>query len=200
MSEPTNGVAVEAPTPSAPVESSNPPPKPESRDQKAPPAAPDAAPKLSPAELKKRAKAEKQARRAEQKASSGAPTQEKANVSKDQKQQNKPAKDVKGGRDEKPKTLPVRRRPSQPAAPPPKDLKKEPKKEQKQAGLFFNHLYNQPRQHHVVGANKDVHPAVLALGLQYSSYVVCGSTARMVAMLLAFKAVGLSKYLEAAAY
>jgi translation initiation factor eIF-2B subunit delta len=41
----------------------------------------------------------------------------------------------------------------------------------------------------MIGASKDVHPAILALGLQYSSYAICGSTARMVAMLLAFKAV-----------
>jgi translation initiation factor eIF-2B subunit delta len=191
MSEPANGVAIEPPAPSAPAESSNPPLKSESRDQKATPAAPDAPPKLSPAELKKRAKAEKQARRAGQKAGAGAPSQEKGSQSKESRQQKdyKPAKDSAGGRDEKPKALPVRRRPSQPAAPPPKELKKEPKKDQKQAGLFFSHLYNQPRQQSVVGAHKDVHPAVLALGLQYSSYVVCGSTARMVAMLLAFKAV-----------
>jgi translation initiation factor eIF-2B subunit delta len=61
--------------------------------------------------------------------------------------------------------------------------------EPKQVGLFFGHLYSQPRQHSIAGATKEVHPAILALGLQYSSYVVCGSIARMVSMLLAFKAV-----------
>jgi translation initiation factor eIF-2B subunit delta len=70
-------------------------------------------------------------------------------------------------------------------------MKKEPKKpsQKKKQSLFFGHLINQPRQHSMVGASKDVHPAILALGLQYSSYTICGSTARMVAMLIAFKAV-----------
>lgn len=39
------------------------------------------------------------------------------------------------------------------------------------------------------GVNKEVHPAVLALGLQMSTFTVCGSNARCVAMLLAFKKV-----------
>jgi translation initiation factor eIF-2B subunit delta len=72
---------------------------------------------------------------------------------------------------------------------PQQQVKKESRRDQKNLGLFFGHLYSQPRQYSMVGASKDVHPAVLALGLQYSSYVICGSTARMVAMLLAFKAV-----------
>jgi translation initiation factor eIF-2B subunit delta len=41
----------------------------------------------------------------------------------------------------------------------------------------------------IAGVNKDVHPAVLALGQQMSSYTVCGSNARLVATLLAFKRV-----------
>ncbi|KAF2762745.1 nagb/rpia/CoA transferase-like protein [Pseudovirgaria hyperparasitica] len=41
----------------------------------------------------------------------------------------------------------------------------------------------------VSDASKEVHPAVLALGFQMSHYVVCGSTARSIAMLLSFKAV-----------
>lgn len=53
---------------------------------------------------------------------------------------------------------------------------------------LFSHLYGQPRRHNIVGA-KDIHPAILALGLQMSSYEICGSNARCVAMLLAFKSV-----------
>lgn len=41
----------------------------------------------------------------------------------------------------------------------------------------------------VADAAKEVHPAVLALGFQMAHYVVCGSTARSIAMLQAFKAV-----------
>jgi translation initiation factor eIF-2B subunit delta len=102
--------------------------------------------------------------------------------SQKQKEQKQPQK-----KDES-RPLPVRRRPSQSNAVP-QQAKKESRRDQKNLGLFFGHLYSQPRQHSMVGASKDVHPAVLALGLQYSSYVICGSTARMVAMLLAFKAV-----------
>jgi len=53
---------------------------------------------------------------------------------------------------------------------------------------FFRHLYK-PRMTGIAGANKDVHRAVLALGLQMSSYTICGSCARLVATLQAFKRV-----------
>lgn len=64
----------------------------------------------------------------------------------------------------------------------------EPKKESKKVALF-GHLYGTPRRTTIAGAAKDVHPAVLALGLQMSNYVVCGSSARCVATLLVFKRV-----------
>jgi len=54
---------------------------------------------------------------------------------------------------------------------------------------FVGHLYSQPRRLTLEGVHKDVHPAVLALGFQMSNYVVCGSNARCVAMMLAFKKV-----------
>lgn len=53
----------------------------------------------------------------------------------------------------------------------------------------FGHLYGQQRRTTVAGAGKEVHPAVLALGLQMRDYVICGSSARCVATLLAFKRV-----------
>ncbi|ORY19550.1 hypothetical protein BCR34DRAFT_659720 [Clohesyomyces aquaticus] len=160
-------------------------------DKKPQAAETDRAPKLSAAELKKRKQAEKQARRAQAKgagpSTSGPPTQQKGPAARDGPKQQKDAKQpAKEGQS---RPLPARRRPSQSEVPVLEKAKKEVKKETKQQGLFFGHLYNQPRQHSMVGASKDVHPAVLALGLQYSSYVVCGSTARMVSMLLAFKAV-----------
>lgn len=149
----------------------------------------EAAPKkLSPAELKKQKQAEKQARRAQQKGPGG-PPKEQGGPKDGQKQ----AKDPKqGAKNEQARPMPIRRRPSQSAPPVQKELeKKSSKKESRQAGigLFFGHLYSQPKQQSMNGAGKDVHPAVLSLGLQYSSYAICGSTARMVAMLLSFKAV-----------
>jgi translation initiation factor eIF-2B subunit delta len=146
-----------------------------------PAAAPPEPKKISPAELKKQKAAEKQARRAQEKAAQGAPAVQ-------QKPQKEPKLPPKDGT---PRPNTIRRRPSTSNAPPPTPVgpKKEPKKAVKQVGLFFGHLYSQPRQHSVVGASKDVHPAILALGLQYSSYIICGSTARMVSMLLAFKRV-----------
>jgi translation initiation factor eIF-2B subunit delta len=162
--------------------------------------------KVSPAELKKRAKAEKQARRAAQKgegAPTGGPPTSNGAPTGSSNQQGQKGQQQKQGGQEKPQqhkrtgsqaqqAMPIRRRPSQGgpalaaalaassvAAP------KEPKKENKQVELF-SHLYTQ-RRHTVEGVSKDVHPAVLALGFQMSSYEICGSSARCVAMLLAFK-------------
>jgi translation initiation factor eIF-2B subunit delta len=179
MSEPTPAEAVQPPdTPSqsAPVD---PPPaaigEPTKDEQK-----------LSPSEQKKKAKAEKQARRAQVKAADPAPKSQSGPSKEGHKQQ----RDSKQApRDDKSKPLPIRRRPSQSNVPVVKEPEKKAKKESKQSGLFFGHLYSQPKQQSMVGASKDIHPAILALGLQYSSYAICGSTARMVAMLLAFKAV-----------
>ncbi|KAF2126350.1 nagb/rpia/CoA transferase-like protein [Dothidotthia symphoricarpi CBS 119687] len=142
--------------------------------------------KISPAELKKQKQAEKQARRAQAKGPGGAEDQQQASTKDGQKQQ----KDSKQApKDDKSRPMPARRKPSQSNVPATKEAKKEPSKEPKKVGLFFGHLYSQPKQQSMKGASKDVHPAVSALGLQYSSYAICGSTARMVAMLLAFKAV-----------
>lgn len=177
--------------------------------------------KISPAELKKRAKAEKQARRAAQKdqkpedeaqsaepqsAAATAPgvngemkahetpasalQQQKPKAEKPQKAQ-PPKLSKQGSQEAEPhhkrtgsqaQQMPLRRRPSQTGPP----TKVAPKKESKQVELF-SHLYTQPRRHTIEGVSKDVHPAVLALGFQISSYEICGSSARCVAMLLAFE-------------
>ncbi|KAF2011369.1 IF-2B-domain-containing protein [Aaosphaeria arxii CBS 175.79] len=200
MSEPTGGETAPSPAPivndstttsgtPAQPETAAPPPAPPSKDAKTTEAA--AGPtKLSAAELKKQKQAEKQARRAQAK-SSGPPAPQKGPSNKEGAKSQKESK--QSSKDDKSKSLPMRRRNSQPSVVTLKETKKESRKESKkdsrQPGLFFGHLYNQPRQHSIVGATKEVHPAILALGLQYSSYIVCGSTARMVAMLLAFKAV-----------
>ena len=81
-------------------------------------------------------------------------------------------------------SLPHRQAPLHPAP-----VAAEPQKENKNIALF-DHLYGNPRRTTIAGAGKDVNPAVLALGLQMRNYIVCGSSARCTAMLLAFKRVG----------
>lgn len=164
--------------------------------------------KLSGAELKKQQKAEKQARRerekAEKAAATGAapiangipaggsngpkPAGEPGNMPKPGAQQQRGGQEARLQHRRAPSqgastlTRPQQLRPSQPST------KKEPKKMNKEVGLF-GHLYSQPRRYNMEGVSKEVHPAVLALGFQMSNYVICGSNARCVAMLLAFKKV-----------
>ena len=64
----------------------------------------------------------------------------------------------------------------------------KPEKENKNVALL-DHLYGNPRRTTLAGAGKDVNHSVLALGLQMRNYIICGSSARCVAMLLAFKRV-----------
>jgi translation initiation factor eIF-2B subunit delta len=184
MSDSAKNEAAQPPAESAEAPT-NPPAQPKGDGKSAKPAEDGAAKKLTGAELKKQKAAEKQARRAQVKAGS-APSQAGPSAKESQKQQKE---SKQASKEDKSRPMPLRRRPSQSNAPVPPPQRKDAKKDLGKLGLFFGHLYNQPRQHSMVGASKDVHPAVLALGLQYSSYVVCGSTARMVAMLLAFKAV-----------
>ncbi|KAI9830476.1 MAG: hypothetical protein M1826_004713 [Phylliscum demangeonii] len=81
------------------------------------------------------------------------------------------------------KTLPIRGTPK--LTGPPTAV---PSNTEKEVGLF-THLYGQPRRTTVAGAGREVHPAVLALGLQMSHYVICGSNARCIATLFSFKRV-----------
>jgi len=154
------------------------------------PATPTDASKISPAELKKQAKAEKAARRAqallEKQGGADAPvaipslsTQQKAEGPKGPKGQHKRG----GSTAVEARNLPLRG--AQKAAPVSATL--EPKMEDKTVE-FFRHLYK-TRTTSIAGASKDVHPAVLALGLQMSNYTICGSCARLVATLQAFKRV-----------
>jgi translation initiation factor eIF-2B subunit delta len=161
---------------------------------------------LTPAEKKKRAKEEKQARRAAQKgdtpaaappAANGTPDAkpqraEAASSSQPKQQGQKPKAQQQKQAEQAPthhkragsvsQSMPLRRRPSLSGD----SMPRAPKPENKQVELF-SHLYSQPRRQTLAGVGKDVHPAVLALGLQMSSYEICGSSARCVAMLLAFK-------------
>lgn len=162
--------------------------------------------KVSGAELKKRAKAEKAARRAQEKQEKGAPPPAEAAAAVAKKPDMGKEAAKKGNAVADPATLgskvqhkrtgstntmhqrPMVSRPAQSqVAPPPSQRKKESKKV-----ALFGHLYGQPRRTTIAGAGKDVHPAVLALGLQMSNYVICGSNARCVATLLVFKRVSIS--------
>ena len=159
--------------------------------------------KLSGAELKKRAKADKAARRAQGKqekqapppAEAAAPTAKKLDVGKEAAKKGNAAAvpSTPGSKSQHKRTgstntmhqRPMVSRPAQSQVAPPAP---QPKKENKNVALF-GHLYGQPRRTTIAGAGKDVHPAVLALGLQMSNYVICGSNARCVATLLVFKRV-----------
>lgn len=153
--------------------------------------------KLSGAELKKRAKEEKKARRAKEKQDkqAGVPSQipqvsvlapgtgVKQLVSgppnaKEQKRRGSATGNAK-------QQLPIRT-----SELPMASVAAAPKKDSKNVALF-SHLYGQPRRTTMTGAGKDIHPAVVTLGLKMSHYMICGSNARCVAMLLAFKRVRL---------
>ncbi|KAH8789041.1 hypothetical protein F5882DRAFT_325570 [Hyaloscypha sp. PMI_1271] len=154
------------------------------------PAATTDGPKLSGAELKKRAKEEKAARRAEALLAKGAaapvvaPTPGQQPKAEGQKGAKGQRQHQRGGSTAvELRNLPVRG--AQKVAPGP--IATEPKKEDKTVE-FFRHLYK-TRTTSIAGASKDVHPVVLALGLQMSNYTICGSCARLVATLQAFKRV-----------
>jgi translation initiation factor eIF-2B subunit delta len=154
--------------------------------------------KLSGKELKAQKATEKAARRAQQKIPGVSPASAPEAAPK-QQQQKKDQKSAQGKQGQGKLTsggittsshsqtnMPHRPRRASNAAqekPAPK-----PKATTKLQVSLFGHLVQQ-RRHGIAGTSKDVHPAVLSLGLQTSRYEVCGSTARVVAMLLAFKAV-----------
>lgn len=156
------------------------------------PAPATGASKLSGAELKKQAKAEKAARRAQalqEKQAGSTPTssgplsgpQQKSEGVKNQKAQHRRTGSTAGEL----RNLAVRG-----GAPQSAPAVKTPQKEDKTVE-FFRHLYK-PRRTTIAGAGKEVHPAVQALGLQMSNYTICGSCARLVATLQAFKRVSCS--------
>lgn len=157
--------------------------------------------KLSPAELKRRAKAEKQARRAAQKGEAGetasdpketaqTPREREArashathNVSKQTKQHTAPPQQKKVVSSES-VSLPSRRRPSNSGTP---TTAVSPGKKERKPVELLSHLYAQPRRRPNEAIPRDVHPMVVSVGLQMSDFTLCGSSARCVAMLIAFK-------------
>lgn len=145
------------------------------------------------AELKKQKKAEKAAKRAQNKdaqtsvpdTKGQAPRPEQSSSVSASSSKRGPASDAQGQKHaSKGQQVSAKQTPSASAAKVPTKAPSEPA-----PVSLFAHLYGQPRRHTLEGAAKEVHPAVLALGLQMSSYEICGSNARCVAMLLAFKKV-----------
>ena len=150
------------------------------------------------AESKKKAKAEKQARRA-QKISESTPVQlprEKLverprRASQSAKTPGEPVLSPKENRSAlvngfKPKQA----QKSQATNTSISQAKPAPPTENLKRVALFRHLYYKDTQTpSIAKEKKDVHPAVLALGLQIRNYVICGSSARCVAMLLTFKRV-----------
>jgi translation initiation factor eIF-2B subunit delta len=147
------------------------------------------APKLSGAELKAQKKAEKAARRQQEKSGPVASTPASGGKSQAQNAQSQRGKGEPGGGQHRrtgSTAADMRNGPikgAQAATTQPE----EPRKEDKTVELF-RHLYK-ARATTISGASKEVHPAVLALGQQMSSYIICGSNARLVATLQAFKRV-----------
>ena len=158
-------------------------------------------PKLSGAELKKRAKEEKIARRTKEKQEKPITGQPDVPNHTHQDQTRAPELTTKSPTSGAPGTKQQKRRgsstanpqrqipvrTSEPHAP---TLAPVPKKDNKNVALF-SHLYGHSRRSTMAGAGKDIHPAVVVLGLKMSHYIICGSNARCVAMLLAFTRVRL---------
>jgi translation initiation factor eIF-2B subunit delta len=151
--------------------------------------------KLSNAELKKRAKAEKQAKRAARKTDSSTPGPQdgssnqktEPSTAHPQRPAQAPPKTAQAPKPPKAgKTIPLAHRPSTSTKAAP--ATKSSSAESVESIRIFNHLSVHRRQD-LEMAPKETHPAVQALGLQMSNYIICGSTARCLAMLKAFKEV-----------
>ena len=141
---------------------------------------------LSGVELKKQKQAEKAARRAQAinaKEGGGAAPSQSGPVQKTESAKTPKAQQKRGGASVvEERNLPVRAGAQKPAP-----AVQSPVVEDKTVE-FFRHLYRM-RTTSIAGAGKEIHPAVLALGLQMSNYTICGSCARLVATLQAFKRV-----------
>lgn len=153
---------------------------------------------LSPAELKKKAKADKAARRIREKLEKdgGAVggTIPAPSIAAQARPPTTPKKDAAstGSAQKGPRAQPPRRG-SGPLAQTGSVLVEQKKKKDDKKVAVFGHLYGQQRRVTVAGATKEVHPAILALGMQLMDYTICGSSARCVATLIAFKRVCCSR-------
>ncbi|ROT38919.1 nagb/rpia/CoA transferase-like protein [Sodiomyces alkalinus F11] len=171
----------------APAPTTKPAPnKPVARDNQGP----SGEKKLSNAELKAKAKAEKQARRAQQKAAQQAPP---ASAGAPHAPQGHAGNEAKGGKHKQKSDA------SQPAASANSKAQstKQPivmaptaKNTDHMADVpeCFSHL-SMAKRISITQADKDVHPAVLALGQKMGAFALTNSTDRLEATLLAFKQV-----------
>ncbi|OJD20198.1 hypothetical protein ACJ73_08470 [Blastomyces percursus] len=184
------------------------------QDNTNPPA--NSTPKLSGAELKRKAKAEKAARRAKEKVereeASGATSGSGIGSAKQQINQPSSKKGVPGSQAQKNADVSGSGGKGQKQSGfgggagggggrhgsithiNTAELTRRKKREEEGMGVgktvaVFSHLSLQKRRATIAGAGKEIHPAILALGLQMRDYVICGSSARCVAMLLCFKRV-----------
>ena len=160
--------------------------------------------KLSGAALKAQKAAEKAARRAEKVAAKGEPAAEEkwaqseaqagASGSKPQIQRRPSAtkreSDTVSHHKRTPsgKGIPLRGVPQQQQQPQSTIVEKEKRPEVKRVPIF-SHLYAKEKRATLSSAGREIHPAVVSLGLQLRDYVICGGNARCVATLLAFKKV-----------
>jgi translation initiation factor eIF-2B subunit delta len=134
--------------------------------------------KLSNAELKKKAKEEKAARRAQAKASGAGPGPGAQG-----------AADGKGGKGKQKQDGPQgQQQQSRPATRPAAPVPTIPKEVKPTIPECFSHL-SVARRIDMTQADKDVHPAVLALGQHMSTFALSDSITRLEATLLAFKKV-----------
>ncbi|KEF53458.1 uncharacterized protein A1O9_10433 [Exophiala aquamarina CBS 119918] len=155
--------------------------------------------KLTGAQLKKQKAAEKAARRADKVAEKGAEALAPPTASKSEahRRPSTTKRESDGGSHHKRtlsssgKSLPIRgglqqqqQQQAQASAAPEKEKHKDPKRVP-----MFSHLYPKEKKASLAGAGREIHPAVLSLGLQLRDYVICGGNARCVATLLAFKKV-----------
>lgn len=165
--------------------------------------------KLSNKELKLRQKAEKQAKRAAQKAAQDVERPDKVQQQQQQPQQSttdqrrpsntgkaQPGQGVKitdmtthhkRTAESSAKSLPTR--PLTGLTFQTKEAEAEKKSPPEKKVAMFSHLYSKDRRTGIAGVSREIHPAVLTLGIQLRDYVICGGNARCVATLLAFKKV-----------
>lgn len=176
-----------------PIRESN--PKPTKNDAPASASAEGSTEKpLTPAELKKKAKAEKAARRAREKLEKegGAPGGAAPGPGAGQARPPiTPKKDTAAAAQKGQKTPTARRGSIATTQSGSALVEQQKKKKDDKKVAVFGHLYGQQRRTTIAGGGKEVHPAVLALGLQLRDYVVCGSSARCVSTMIAFKRVRL---------
>ena len=162
--------------------------------------------KLTPAQLKKQKAAEKAARRADKVAQKGADVQpDQEQSSKTQPSTSQPKSEANrrpsqsGKKDidihhkrtnsstaSRPLALRSQQLLSSQHAPATVTSDRDPKQVP-----FFTHLPQRSpsKPFSISSASREIHPAVLSLALQLRDYVICGSNARTVAMLLTFKRV-----------